>query len=332
VRTPQHRGASQERESGSNLPGPLSTQVHPPKQARDQTSEPRRRGATGQVFGAKSMAGAYPAGMGRVQPKENQDNFFMHDAGGGDFYVGVVDGHGLAGKNVSTYVGEHLGKKVADGVKKMDNTGIEGHFKKAFHTTAEELKRSGIEASESGTTAVTALRKGNDLFVANVGDSRCVLAREASGGKLDAVAMSQDHKPDRSDERERIVRNRGAVEPLRGVNGRFVGPSRVWTTKQVAGGLAVSRAFGDFSMEKAGVVAEPEIKKETLSNKDKFLVLASDGVWEHLSNQQVVDIANKHKDPKQASDAVVAEARKQWQTKGCGYIDDITAVVMRVDQ
>lgn len=64
---------------------------------------------------------------------------------------------------VSTYVGEHLGKKVADGVKKMDNTGIEGHFKKAFHSTAEELKRSGIEASESGTTAVTALRKGNCL-------------------------------------------------------------------------------------------------------------------------------------------------------------------------
>lgn len=61
-------------------------------------------------------------------------------------------------------------------------------------------------------------------------------------------------------------------------------------------------------------------------------MLASDGVWEHLNNQQVVDIAKKHKDPKQASDAIVSEARKQWQTKGCGYIDDITAVVMRVDQ
>lgn len=338
LRTPQQRSPQHEREAASNsvLQGPTTTQVRPPRHTatrEQQSTEHRRRTATTQgSFGAKSMAGAYPAGMGRVQSKENQDNFFTHDIGGGDFYVGVVDGHGLAGKQVSGYVGEHLGKKVATGSNSTDSSAVEQHFRKAFQSTAEELKRSGIEASESGTTAVTALRKGNDLFVANVGDSRCVLAREGAGGKLDAVAMSEDHKPDRQDERHRIVRNHGCVEPLRGCNGRFVGPSRVWTQKQVAGGLAVSRAFGDFSMEKAGVVADPEIKKERLSSKDKFLVLASDGVWEHLNNQQVVDIAKKHKDPKQASDAIVSEARKQWQTKGCGYIDDITAVVMRVDQ
>merc|ERR1711903_16836 len=115
-----------------------------------------------------------------------------------------------------------------------------GDFQSAFKSTAEELKRSGIEANES--------------------DSRCVLAREA-GGKLQSVEMSDDHKPDRKDEKERILRNRGAVEPIRGFNGRFVGPCRVWTQKQVAGGLAVSRAIGDFSMEKAGVCPDPEIKQ-----------------------------------------------------------------------
>merc|ERR1711907_795107 len=118
--------------------------------------------------------------------------------------------------------------------------------------------------------------------------------------------------------------------PIRAFNGRLVGPARVWTKKQVAGGLAVSRSFGDLAMAPAGVVPDPEIKKETLSGRDKFLVLASDGVWEHLTNQQVVDIARQHKDPRQASDAVVQEARKQWQVKGQGYVDDITALVVKV--
>ena len=62
--------------------------------------------------------------------------------------------------------------------------------------------------SESGSTAVTALKKGKDLYVANVGDSRCVMAREGGSGRLDAVAMSDDHKPDRRDERERILKHR----------------------------------------------------------------------------------------------------------------------------
>lgn len=286
------------------------------------------------IFGAKSMAGAYPQqGMGRAQAKENQDNFFMHELGDDtkDFYVGVVDGHGLQGKQVSGYVGNHLGKKIAAARNSTELAQIEQDFQSAFKSTAEELKRSGIEANESGTTAVTALRRGDNLYVANVGDSRCVLAREA-GGKLQSVEMSDDHKPDRKDEKERILRNRGAVEPIRGFNGRFVGPCRVWTQKQVAGGLAVSRAIGDFSMEKAGVCPDPEIKQTKLSNADKFLVLASDGVWEHMSNQQVVDLAKKHKDPKAASDAIVAEARRQWTTKGCGYIDDITAVVMNLKE
>ena len=283
------------------------------------------------MFGAKSMAGAYPGGMGRAQAKENQDNFFMHELGdSNDFYVGVVDGHGMQGKQVSGYVGNHLGKKIANSRNSTEVAEIEQNFKSAFKSTADELKRSGIEANESGTTAVTALRRGDNLYVANVGDSRCVLAREGAGGKLQSVEMSDDHKPDREDEKQRILRNRGAVEPIRGFNGRFVGPCRVWTQKQVAGGLAVSRAFGDFSMEKAGVVADPEIRQTKLSSSDKFLVLASDGVWEHMSNQQVVDLAKKHKDPKAASDAIVAEARRQWTTKGCGYIDDITAVVMNL--
>ena len=69
---------------------------------------------------------------------------------------------------MSGYVGEHLGKKVATGSNSTDSSAVEQHFRKAFQSTAEELKRSGIEASESGTTAVTALRKGIHAFCGRV--------------------------------------------------------------------------------------------------------------------------------------------------------------------
>jgi len=291
---------------------------------------------TGPTHGVKSMGGMYGGMMGRVASKENQDNYFVHEKRGGegdnaDFYVGVVDGHGMQGKEVSAFLRNKLGPKTWQAVAGSDGNGeVEGVLRKKFSEVSEELRRSGIEVTESGSTAVTALKKGNNLYVANVGDSRCVMARDSGNGRLEAVAMSDDHKPDRKDEKERILRNRGAVEPIRAFNGRMMGPARVWTKKQVAGGLAVSRAFGDTAMASVGVVPEPEIKKATLTNNDKFVVLASDGVWEYLNNQQVVDIARQHRDPRQASDAVVEEARRQWQQKGQGYVDDITALVMRV--
>lgn len=304
-------------------------------QKRSPTRQPTRQEVVrdkGPTHGVKSVGGMYGGMMGRLAAKENQDNFFVHERAnesGNDFYVGVVDGHGQQGKEVSTFLRNKLGPKGWQAAN-TDKTEVENTLAKRFSETADELRRSGIECSESGSTAVTALKRGNDLYVANVGDSRCVLAREGEGGRLEALPMSIDHKPDRKDERERILKNRGVVEPIRAFNGRYVGPARVWTKKQVAGGLAVSRAFGDIAMAPAGVVPDPEIKKETLTDKDKFVVLGSDGVWEHLSNQQVIDIAKQHRDPRQASDAIVQEARKQWQKKGQGYVDDITALVMKV--
>merc|ERR1719502_955066 len=110
----------------------------------------------------------------------------------------------------------------------------------------------------------------------------------------------------------------------------MMGPCRVWRQRQALGGLAVSRAFGDLGMALAGVIAEPEITQEPITEAHRFLILASDGVWEHMSNQDAVDAAAKHTDPRRAADAVVQEARRQWQVQGQGYIDDITALVVKL--
>ena len=82
--------------------------------------------------------------------------------------------------------------------------------------------------------------------------------------------------------------------------------------------------------KRAGVIPKPELKQQKITGSDKFIVLASDGVWDYLDNQKVVDIAAKHiNDPRRASSEIVKQAREQWGRQG-PYIDDITALVVKL--
>ena len=113
------------------------------------------------------------------------------------------------------------------------------------------------------------------------------------------------------------------------VGNSFQGPHRVWRRRQVDGGLAISRSIGDTALESAGVVPQPDVLKLPVTSHDKFLVMASDGVWDQLSNEQVVAIASQHDDPRVASTAIVKEARRRWERDGA-YVDDITAMVIKM--
>ncbi|KAI1287634.1 putative protein phosphatase [Halotydeus destructor] len=129
---------------------------------------------------------------------------------------------------------------------------------------------------DSGCTAVVALLDGNELYVANAGDSRCVVSRSG-----EAIDMSIDHKPEDDIEQDRITRAGGQVT----ADGR------------VNGGLNLSRAIGDHAykinsklpLREQMITALPDIKKLTISPSDEFMVLACDGIWNSLTSQQVVD-------------------------------------------
>lgn len=113
--------------------------------------------------------------------------------------------------------------------------------------------------------------KGRHLYVAHVGDCRAVLS---CGGA--AAALTADHTCAREEERERIVPDSGYVSR---------GGSGVW---RVQGSLAVSRAFGDGAL-KHWVIAEPAVTRVPLAAGCEFLVIASDGLWDKVSNQEAVD-------------------------------------------
>ncbi|KAM0834689.1 hypothetical protein ACQ4PT_063422 [Festuca glaucescens] len=213
---------------------------------------------------------------------------------------GVFDGHG--GARAAEYVKKHLFSNLIKHPKFMTetNAAIAETFN---HTDSEFLKADSSHSRDAGSTASTAILVGGRLVVANVGDSRAVVSK---GGK--AIAVSRDHKPDQTDERQRIEEAGGFV---------------MWAgTWRVGGVLAVSRAFGD-KLLKQYVVADPEIKEEVVDGSLEFLILASDGLWDVVTNDEAVAMVKPIEDPEQAAKRLLQEASVR------GSADNITVVIVR---
>jgi serine/threonine protein phosphatase PrpC len=104
---------------------------------------------------------------------------------------------------------------------------------------------------------------------------------------LKCVPLSEDHKPDLPQEQKRVEAMNGRVEPIIGPQGQYLGPARVWKVDEDTPGLAMSRSVGDGLAHSVGVSWEPEVKQLTMQQEDKFIVIASDGVWEFLSNENI---------------------------------------------
>lgn len=106
-----------------------------------------------------------------------------------------------------------------------------------------------------------------------------------------------------------------------------MGPERVWDSGGTCG-LGVSRSLGDLHMAPF-VSAKAEITSSKLGDDDRMVILGSDGVWNHLTNQQAVDIAAKHSCPNKAAQAISQAARSRWAAETGGQLwDDITTVVV----
>ncbi|KAL4514291.1 hypothetical protein Ndes2526A_g04006 [Nannochloris sp. 'desiccata'] len=187
----------------------------------------------------------------------------------------------------------------------------------------EELSGSREEdwqGPAAGCTAVCAMVRNGDLIVANAGDSRCVLSRNGQ-----AVALTQDHKPMDPEEYDRIIKAGG-----------FVADGRV------NGSLNLSRALGDLEYKQSKnlppeaqmVTAFPEIRSEKLQpGTDEFLILACDGIWDVLTNQEAVDFVRERllagKTPKQICEEACDHCLAP-DTSGCGKGCDNMSIVVSV--
>lgn len=276
-------------------------------------------------------------------------------------FCGVFDGHGPHGHLVARNVVDILPKKLAsfwqslhqagNGPASLSDNGEEDSLSHGFLQESigdsdlisawknslvkaykfmdkELLINDHVDCVSSGTTAVTLVKQGNDLVLGNVGDSRAILGTITDDGSLMAIQLTVDLKPDIPSEAERIRRHKGRVFALRNE------PSvkRVWLPNHNAPGLAMSRALGDYCLKNYGVISEPEVTHRRLTNKDKFIVLATDGVWDVLSNEQVVKTVASAPVRSSAGKAVVDAAVQAWRSNyATSRVDDCAVICLFLD-
>lgn len=274
-------------------------------------------------YAASSKVGHVPFNPHKV----NQDRACKVLNFGGDdekVFFGVFDGHGSLGHDVSQFVST----KLPNFMLKQENldSNPPAAISEAFLECNRALTKGPIDCTFSGTTAIVCYLHGKKLYSCNAGDSRAVLGKKV-GEKLVAVPLSSDHKPDRLDERKRILDAKGRVETCKGNRGEAVGPLRVWLLRQDVPGLAMTRSFGDLIAASVGVVARPEVWYRDIEDDDEIMILASDGVWEFITNQEAVSMIAHCESPEEACQILVDESTKRWMQEE-EVIDDITAMVV----
>ena len=181
-----------------------------------------------------------------------------------------------------------------------------------------------IDISLSGTTLCSALILGNILYLINIGDSRAILGTYNSRiNKWKTTQLTVDHKPNHPNENRRIIFYNGRIERHKNEFGDEVGPYRVYgkDSDSNSQGLTMSRSIGDLESKKYGVIYDPEIFKYELKENDKVIVIASDGLWDQLKNEEVMEIIgeclNKDLKAKEASEILVEKARKKFVDVNC---------------
>jgi serine/threonine protein phosphatase PrpC len=294
---------------------------------------------------ASSLRGLKPGNPNWI----NQDNFFIieHFDNRDIHMYCVLDGHGELGHLVSRRCRESFHQHIR--ACNMD-------IRRAFNVIQNELTSCDIDVRCSGATCVlVAIYNGNErghgnapggahLVAYNCGDSRAVLGRRNSTGGFVAMALTNDHKPEKPEERKRILSCGGHLgcrqvmvnQPGRGPMSMPVGPCRVWY--QYRGdtlGLAMSRSLGDSIVHRCGVTCEPELLEHAIEENDEFIIIATDGVWDVVDSNQAVQLIqnfwskNGNWSTSEASNWLCKFARSRWE-KLAPMIDDITCVIIRL--
>ena len=286
--------------------------------------------------GSLSQAGKGEDGFTKV----NQDSFLVlqNQYNLKDFNIfSVLDGHGVNGHLVSRFVTKYFTSFFKNNKKMNSNNNEDAVYyrlkkndsdilKRAFrHAERDIEKNSDIDANFSGTTCVMVLQVGEKILCANVGDSRAIMVKENNV----IIPLSIDQKPNDPEESKRIEGNGGEISQYE-EDGEKSGPFRVWKKGEVYPGIAMSRSIGDLIATTLGVVPVPKFIEAKIDKDTKFIVLASDGVWEFLSNEKVAEIVMpfyKKDDPDGACKALIKKSTEWWNQEDI-VVDDITAIVV----
>ncbi|MFB6212358.1 MAG: PP2C family serine/threonine-protein phosphatase [Candidatus Magasanikbacteria bacterium] len=194
-----------------------------------------------------------------------EDTYSLEFGGDNLVYGGVYDGHG--GAKTAEFLSNHLLSFFIESLSEGNSP--QKSFEKAYRKSDKKLK-----GEDSGACAANFFFEEGNLFWANVGDSKIIIAKE--GGHKE---LTVEHRLDNPSEQERIKEAGGEIRyPYMIKGGR---------------GMMPTRAIGDEYFKSIGLTAKPSVGKYKIKQEDLFLVAATDGLFDVVENEEIQDLANK---------------------------------------
>lgn len=235
---------------------------------------------------------------------------------------GVLNPHGLSGKEISSVLVAFIQNYMNENIKKLEklkgHPEIERFLSSMIQKSDNELNKNGIDLNFSGTTLTLLLVTKGVVYSASLGNSKAVLFRKITDEKKYAIELTVEHTPENRDERYRIFQNGGIVQKVK-VGEEEVGPLRIWDGKIENGpGLQITRSLGDSKATKLGVLSEPEIQHFELRVWDKFVVIATENVWQMLPSTRMCYhvskfLAERPQEIAKISKFLAKKVQQRWQ-------------------
>lgn len=232
--------------------------------------------------------------------RSRMEDCYYFDAkfnGRSEIFGGVYDGHGgdKVAKLAEKELHRRFAKKLAAGQK------IPEAFRAAYEEISDEVCSAEISG---GACAANFLIVDGRIYFANAGDVRLLII-----GSATVEQLTIDHHPDLPTERARIEKFKGII-----IDKRLILPFSA---------LTLSRALGDWEFRSSGLIATPETGVYLIKSDDLGLIVASDGVFEQLTNQEAAGVVRSEKTAKNMANSLVKAALKS------GSGDNVTALVVR---
>ncbi|KJP90058.1 hypothetical protein AK88_00227 [Plasmodium fragile] len=270
---------------------------------------------------------------GRKLDFPNQDDFTIIQTNEW-ILIMVFDGHGPSGHDISNFAHVVLPLLFSYNIERIFENPVRTmktlfymincylvNYSYCINNNINPININFIDYNLSGTTCTIILYnfETKKIYSAHTGDSRAVMGKQnQQTNAFRAYNITEDHKPSLKLEKDRIVAFGGEVKKLQGDVSY-----RVFVKNEMYPGLAMSRAIGDITSSFIGVTCEPTINIFDKSDEDKFIIVATDGIWEFISSEECVQMVSRKRKKKVhvAMEEIIKESWRRWER--IDTVDDV---------